>query len=331
MAYNWQTGGLQGGQTAKTLQAPVRNISAPTSGLQVQGVTNANQRLQPTTAPAYNQSLPAGGGAVAGASTGATGAVTGAVLSAEQVAAQQRQAQANAMKGGIKGMVNSILGVYDAMYGDVNVAAADKVNQVQGVFKEDSDALTQQFGEEFPTIGRAYSARGTGSSGYRFDAEQAAQQGFERTLQSRARVRDEDLGKVGATVAGQQANIQAERGLTANLMAQIDASQDPNELRQVQNALNEKMANLGAQRAGLQSRASYMNTLNAAVPGGSQLPGLRASLTNVINSQVPNQVKSQIGAQLIQNSGLPPSQIDALLGEFGSQINTADDKQLAVA
>jgi hypothetical protein len=233
------------------------------------------------------------------------------------------------MKTPLKGLVGSIIGVYDALYNDVNTAAADKVGQLQKVYDEDVNGLTSQFGEEFPAIGRAYSARGTGSSGYRYDAETAAKSGFDRTLQSRARVRDQDLSNVGQSVATQQAQINADKGLNQQILGMIDQSQNPDELRALQNDLNRKIADLTASRAGLRSQASYLDTLNQAVPGGSQLPALRTSLTNVINSQVPSPVKQAIGAQLIQNSGLPQSQVDALLGEFTSQIATNDKEPLA--
>lgn len=273
---------------------------------------------------AYNAAT-AGGGGTGGGGGGGGGGSAPAAPTQEQIRAQQ----ANAMKSGVKGLVNSILGVYDAMYGDVSAAAADKVNQVQGVYKEDVDALTQQFGEEFPTIGRGFSARGTGSSGYRFDAEQAARQGFDRTLGSRARVRDQDLSTVGQTVAQQQAQIGADRGLNAGFLAQIDASTNPDELTQLQAELTKKIANLNAERAGLGTRAGYLAKLNETVPGGSQLPGLRQSLSNVISSQVPTQVKQAIGVQLIQSAGLPQSQVDALLGEFNGQLSDQDKQPIA--
>lgn len=324
---------LQGG-SGITLQGSSPGLQAGSnSGLRVQpAFTGSAQYLQPAVAPARNQTLtrsvstsptnnltPGGGGG-----GGTTAAAAPAGPTPEQIKAQQAQA----MKGGLKNLVGSILGVYDAIYGDVNVAAADKVGQVNRVYGEDVGALTDQFNNEFPTIGRAYSARGTGSSGFRYDAEQGAQQGFDRTLQTRTRGRDDDLGQVGSWVAQQQAQVGADRSLNAQLQAKIDASTDPNELRSLEADLQGTLAKIQAQRSGLQSRASYMNTLNAAVPGGSQLPGLRQTLSNVISSQVPSQVKQAIGTKLIQNSGLPQSQVDALLGEFSGQISGQDREEV---
>jgi hypothetical protein len=284
------------------------------------------------SAPAPAPVAPSGGGTGGSGTTttSGTGGYTAPALTAEQQLAAQRKAQAEAMRNPLKGLVGSIQGVYDALYGDINVAAADKVAQVQDVYGQDIGDLTAQFNEQFPTIGKAYSARGTGSSSYRFDAEENAKSGFKRTSDSRARVRDQDLATVGSAVAQQQAEVNAQKGLYGSMLATIDASENPDDLMELQTKLNTKIAELQASRAGLQSKASYLNTLNAAVPAGSQLPALRESLTNIIKSQVPGQVKSAIGAQLIQNSGLPQSQVDALLGEFSGQL-AQTDKELVAA
>jgi hypothetical protein len=261
-------------------------------------------------------------------STGGATSLYGGYGSYEEQLAAQKRAQAEALKNPLKNLIGSITGVYDALYGDVNVAAADKVNQVQQVYGQDVGDLTNQFNEQFPAIGRAYSARGTGSSSYRTDAEETAKGGFNRTLTSRGRTRDNDLAAVGSTVAQQQAEINAQKGLYGSMIGMIDQSQNPEELTQLQNELNRKIAELNASRAGLQSRASYLSTLNAAVPGGSQLPALRESLSNIIKSQVPGQVKLAIGTQLIQNAGLSPAQAEAAIGEFSSQLS-GEDKQVA--
>lgn len=263
--------------------------------------------------------------------SGGGGGYAAPYVSPEDQLAAQRKAQANAMKSGLTGIIGNIKNVYDALYGDVNVAAADKNRQVLDVYGQDVNALTDQFASEFPAIGNAFSARNTYDSSYRMDKEEGARTGFKNTLTTRGQARDQDLANVGQFVATKQAEIGAQKGLQDQTLAQIMASENPDELTSLQSQLAARLADLQASRAGLRSQASYLDTLNSAVPAGSRLAELRGSLSNVIKSQVPTGLKQTIATNLIQNAGLTPSEVQAALGEFNAQLGDEENRQIVPA
>lgn len=277
--------------------------------------------------PQQIQSRPVSNNQVLGAQTN-TGWTAGAQR-AGGAAPGVDMAKVTQGRSAIKGLVNSMLGVYDALYGDINNVARDKTNQVADRYNLDLQSQTDQFNEQFPAIGQAYQSRGSYDSSYRMNAEEAAQNQFKNNLGALAQGRDQDLAGVGQFVAQQQADINAQKGGVQAILAQIDQTDDVNELTQLRNTLDERLRSVQAARAGAQSQGSYLSQLNAVVPAESRVAGLQQNLTNVINSQVPSAVKRTIGQQLIQNAGIPQSQVADLLNGFNAQIADEDRQQVA--
>jgi hypothetical protein len=325
---DYGTPNLQGSQNT-TVKQPVFQGSSPT--IQAPNTGTGDQRaLLPSSGGATSYSAPQQQAQQQQQYTAPS--YGGYASAAEQQAAQlkaERLAKANAMKSGLTNIVKSITGVYDALYGDIGVAAADKNKQVLGVYNQDVGALTDQFAGEFPAIGNAYSARNVYDSSYRIDKENLAKTGFQNTLNTRGQARDQDLAQVGQFVATQRADINAQKGLQNTLLKQISESDNPDELTQIQNQLTAKLAELRASRSGLKSQASYLDTLNKTVPAGSRLAGLRTSLTNVVKSQVPTALKRSIAENLINNAGLSPEEARAALGEFNLVLDDEENLQTA--
>lgn len=319
---------------------PINTVTSDTTGLKFNFGAPPNELIQSTSTPApytwqgyadatSQQQAPASAPAPVAAPQPTYTAPNGRTYSSQAAYLAERQAQANALKSGLTGLVNNIKGVYDAMYGDVNVVAADKNANILESYNTDVSGLTSQFADEFPAIGRAYSARNTYDSSYRMDSEGRATKGFERTVEGRGRDRDQDMAAAGQWVAQQQGQIGAEKGLQDTIIKQIQASSNPDELTQLRNTLDAKLAQLNADRAGLRSKASYLDTLNKAVPAGSRLAGLRTNLTNVIQSQVPTALKRQIGVELIQGAGLTPEEAQAALSEFNVVVAKEEEQPVA--
>lgn len=242
---------------------------------------------------------------------------------------QRRVAQANALKGGITGIINNIKGVYDAIYGDVEGVGREKAGQVEQRFGQETKSLTDQFASQFPSIGNSYASRGTYDSSYRINAEDAAKQGFNNQLTGIGQEKQDALADVGRYVAGQQADVGAQKGGLDAIVSQIQASENPDELQALQNTLDERKRTLEASRAGLRSRDSYLGEVNRIAPTGDRMAQLTSSLTNVINSQVPTPLKRAIGRQLISNSGLSPEQAAQATATLDAQLQ-AEEQPVAV-
>jgi hypothetical protein len=301
------------------------NAAFSSGGLAVGGYIPAEAVAgQIGVTPGVDLSVLGGGG---GTDTGTVSAQTVAAQQAAAAAAQ-KAAQANAVKSGITGLVNNIKGVYDALYGDVGSAAAEKSNLVDQKYQQEQKSLTDQFNSSFPAIGNAYGARGTYDSSYRINAEKTAQDQFDNSVGQLGTGRNQDLAGVGQWVAQQQADFNAQKGGLDAILGQIGGSDNVDELTSLRNTLDERLRTLSASRAGLQSQGSYLNTLNSVVPQSNRLSGLQSNLGNVIQSQVPTAVKRAIGQQLINNSGLSQQQAAQALQEFTGQLASEDEKQV---
>lgn len=302
------------------------------------GTTNTREQLQTTAVP--QQTAPTSTFQPAGP-TGSTGtlgvsttyqaptyqAPTGPTP--EQIAEQTKQANLLKARNSITGLVNNIRGVYDALYGDIGVAAADKTSQVEGKYGTEERALTNQFNEQFPAIGRAFSGRNTYDSSYRINAEEGAKTGFKDTLDQQNIAKQGELAGVGQYLQEARAGVEGGKGTLDLVIQQINQSDNEQELQSVMNELQTKMTALQQQRAGAQPQNFYLQKLNEAVPSTSRLPQLQASLANVIGSSVPGPVKQSIITQLINNTSLSPQEKEQILAQYMGQINTEQDKVVA--
>lgn len=288
---------------------------------------NTQQVQQTAPMSTFQPAGPSGpsGGVVSGVSNTRQAPSAPAAPTAEQI----RQTNLDKARNSITGLVNNIRGVYDALYGDVGAAVADKTSQVENKFGAEEKALTNQFNEQFPAIGRAFSGRNTYDSSYRINAEEGAKQGFQDTLAQQNTAKQGELAQVGQYLQESRAGIEGGKGTLDLVLQQIGQSDNEQELQSVMNELQSKMTSLQQQRAGAQPQNFYLQKLNEAVPGTSRLPQLQASLANVIGSSVPGAVKQSIVSQLINNSALSPQEKEQILAQYMGQINSEEQKVVA--
>lgn len=299
------------------------DLNKRNAGLQVLSPTGGLTYQSPGTIPNTQQS---GGG-----QTGTLGAsyTAPAGPTPEQAAEQTRQSNLLKARNSITGLVNNIRGVYDALYGDIGAAVADKTGQVENKYGTEEQALTNQFNEQFPAIGRAFSGRNTYDSSYRINAEEGAKKGFQDTLNQQNIAKQGELAGVGQYMQEAHAGVEGGKGTLDLVIQQINQSDNEQELQSVMNELQTKMSALQQQRAGAQPQNFYLQKLNQAVPTTSRLPQLQASLANVVGSSVPGPVKQSIVSQLINNSALSPQEKEQILAQYMGQINAEQDKVVA--
>ena len=264
---------------------------------------------------------------------GATNITQTPYYDAAAAAMAQKTAQANALKGGLTGIINNIKGVYDAIYGDIDTVGADKSSAVRNRYNKESTALADQYATDFPQIGNAFAARGTYDSSYRQDAEERAKRQYSSVQDNLALGRDDDLAKVGQYIASQRASVEADRTSLQQMQDLINASEDPAELQQLQQTLNQKMNDITASRAGLRSQDSYRAEADALVSTADRTQGLRQSLSNIVEGAAPTPLKRSVAMKLIQSSGIPVDQQQALANDFDRQLfgTPANNTQQVVA
>lgn len=247
------------------------------------------------------------------------GGGAGSTAAAEKAA---KVAQANAMKGGLYGVINNVKSVYDAIYGDLDTVGRDKSAAVNSRYNKENTALVDQFNTEFPAIGNAYSARGTYDSSYRQDSEAGATKQYNNMQDNLVTGRDEDLSKVGQFIGGQRAQVGADKNSLDSITALINASENPDELLQLQQTLTDKLGQVQASRAGLRSQDSYRAEADSYVSTADRTAGLKQSLGNIIAGSAPAPLKRSVAGKIIQTSGLSAGEQKAAMDEFEQLLAT---------
>lgn len=246
---------------------------------------------------------------------------SGAGGTSDAAAAAAQSAKAAQVRGTITDLAHSILGVYDSLYGNVNQAGADQANQVNQKYDLEGTGLINQFNQDFPTIGNSFSSRGAYDSSYRQDAEGNAQQSLADQQDQLGIGRNADLGKVGQFVATNKANIDQNKGGINVILGHINETSDPNELTTIQNAIQQKLLDAQSQSSQLGTQGGYVQQLQGIAPTADQTASITANLHSILQGEANPMLKKSVGTKLIQTSGLPDDQKQALIASFTGQVD----------
>jgi hypothetical protein len=242
------------------------------------------------------------------------------VAAAEAAKKAAEEAKKQEVMGYTSKMINNAIGLYGKLFGNVKGAAKSQLNTLDKRYNQEVGGLTDQFNQELPKIGRAYAARGTYDSSYRNDSEGEATTGFNNQLQDIGTQREQDAAKIGEYVAGQEADINANKGLLRKMLAELPNVESLDELTSLKRDIDKQYAMIEANIGKNQSQEAYTQKLNAIAPSGDRMAGLQSTLTNIVNGAAPGALKRAVAQQIIGSSGLTKDQQDQLLGEVNSQI-----------
>jgi hypothetical protein len=256
-----------------------------------------------------------GTGANSGQQSGGGGVQDPAAAARAAEAAQQA-----ALRQGLQGTIGQLNSLYDNIFGDVRKVGQSQRQALDSRFNRETGALTDQFNQEMPKIGRSYAGRGAYDSSYRMDSEQAAQKGFENQIGDLKEQRIADAAKIGGFVSEQEARINAEKGMLQRTLGQLGDITDVGELRQLRNQIDRQLADTQASRGGLMSQEQLAARANKLAPAADRMSGLQSTLANIINGQAPGPLKRAVAQQIIGSAGLRPEEEQALMNQINSQI-----------
>lgn len=256
--------------------------------------------------------------------TGTTGP-SAAELEAQR-AESERQAKLNKARSSVSGLVNSIRGVYDALYGNLDTAVADQTKLVNRRFDQENADLTDQFQTQFGSIGKAFASRGAYDSSFRGDSERTAQKQFDTTLTRQNQARQGELSGIGNYLAQTRAGIQGGRESLNLFEQQANQTESVEEIERTINELQARKVELQQQAAGTGPQNYYLNQLKTQVPSSSQFARARADVTNIISAQIPAPVKASIVNNLINSLTLSPEEKQQLVAEFSGVVSQEEEK-----
>lgn len=229
----------------------------------------------------------------------------------------------------IQKLVGDAMGVYDTLFGNLGTAAASQRQALESRFGRETGALGEQFTQEIPRIGQAYAARGAYDSSWRGQAEAQAKQNFENQMQGLQAERMAAGQKLGQEVATQEAQFRGGQAGLNEMLARIPGVTDVNALTEMQAQLQQRINDLRASQAGLQSQEAFMQRFEQLTPSTDRMARLSQTLTNIIRGEAPAPLKQSVGAQIIANSDLTEEEKQQALQNFTSQIATPVQTQVA--
>jgi hypothetical protein len=313
------------------------NIGVPKSAQKYTNQLNSNLVPAPTRTGGSSRGGGSALGSIAGRTTApaqvpqATNNNNGsysnqAASSYDPVAAQraaqvaQEEAQRNQLRGEATGLINALVGAYDSLFGTARRAAQEQNAALDKRYTTEVTGLTDQFNQELPKIGRGYAARGTYDSSYRNDSEEQATTGFKNQISDIGTQREADAAKIGQFVAEKEGMVNAEKGLLGKMLATLPSVTDINELTQLKQQIDRKIADTQSAQAGVQSEAAYRSKLSELAPSADRMAGLQSTLSSIVNGAAPGPLKRAVAQQVIGSSGLSEEEKQALLGQVNSQI-----------
>ena len=307
---------LQGGSSS-LLQGGGSGASLQGSSANPQQTISVGQ-LQPAG------SIPVGGsGGGSGVVLGATTAVdTGAQQAAAAAAAAEaaKQAKLSQLRGDITNIANNIKDIFNSRYGMVDDAAKEQTGKLNKRFATESNDLTDQIQQENQKIGAAHAAAGSFDSSYRgnnVDTETRAGEAQIRDLGSELQ---DNLAKIAAWVTEQKGGFGAEKSSMDKIISRLSDSTDVNELTNLRNTLDGKIAELKGGQAAYNTNAQNMNALRDIAPANARVQQLQTTLSQIVAGSADPSQKQAIGQRLIQSAGLNPDDEQNLLNSFNGDL-----------
>ena len=196
---------------------------------------------------------------------------------------------------------------------------ADHIGIVEKYNKE-TGALTDQFNQEMPAIGRGWASRGAYDSSYRVQGEQNATDAYGRQIEGLGTAKIADEGKIGTWAAQQRATLENDRGGVNAIGALIDSEQDINSLTELKNKIDQRLRDNTAKRADYTTQGAARQSLMSSVPLTDNSGALGKVLGQIIQGEAPKALKIATAQQIIGSSGLTEEEKARLTQTVATQI-----------
>lgn len=266
-----------------------------------------------------------GGGQVQGANTGGSPSSAPGGANTGGSGYNATAAKLGQNRSIIQDRIKAANQVFQALFGDIDAVIRDRTDQTIQQFGREEQGITSQFNQDLPNLGKAFSARGLGSSDYRTDAEGRATSQFEDQLATIGDEKRQALAGIGSFGAQSKADLTADQGSLGALGSRAGEIDDVNQLLQIRDTVEAKIRDLEAKRSGLRTQGEFINGLNSVAPLQDRVASLKASITSLVNGNAPRPLKDSVANALIGNSGLGADVQQTLLENYRKE---ADKKEI---
>lgn len=202
----------------------------------------------------------------------------------------------------ITNKLSSLNALYEALYGDIEKTVQDRRSQYDTSYNKQLEDVTGAYTKSQEQLPNVYGARGLSNSSYFENALTDAAKTFNDTLGSIGQNRDQVYAQLGQYANQTKAGFQAgQNALKSINPANLDATTAQSLAAQ----LDQQIAALTQQRAGLGTNQEFISGLNRVAP--SQQTGtnqLSKQLQTLVTSSAASFAKEQIAKGLIKAANL---------------------------
>lgn len=244
-----------------------------------------------------------------------------AIAAAKKAAEDARRA--GQLRGEVTNIVNSIKDIYNQRYGQVDANAGEQVGKLNDRFATESTDLTKQITNETNALGAAHASRGTFDSSYRGNNVDTTTEAGNAQIRDIGTELQDNIAKIASWVSSQKQGFNAQKGGLDTVLSHLAEATDPNELQQVRNSLEGRIADLRAGDADNNTVAQNVSALNTIAPTSSRAVKLKTTLSQIVAGNAAPEQKSLIAEKLISSAGLSPTDEQQLKQAFQNDLTTA--------
>jgi len=277
-----------------------------------------------------NQALGETGGAPVSTSVGTGGGdASGGGGGYDPVAAKAAAdaARAGQLRGEVTNIANTIKGLFDQRYGQVDASGRDQTGKLQTRLADETGDVTRQVDSNVGQAGGAFAARGTRDSSDYGNTVDDIKEGGQKQIKDLGQEFQDNVAKIAQWVSSQKAGFDAQKGGLDSVLSHLAEETSPDNLMSIRNTLEGRLADVRGQAADNNTTAQNMSALESIAPSSTRAQSLKTTLASIIGGNTDSQTKSAIAGSLIANSGLAQSEQDKLLSAFNADLGTNDKKQ----
>lgn len=230
---------------------------------------------------------------------------------AEQIAASQLST--NRTKA--KSKLDAYNALFSGLFGKIDTAAAEQAATTRANYGQQRTDLTDQYNADLPNLDMSYYLGGIGDSSLRLAGRGQAEKALQKSINAVGVNEANDLTGIGKEAAKFRAGYQADQSGIDLIRSQIDQTTDPQELQQLQNDIQAKIAGISADTAGFETGGTYRGQLASVAPA-KDLGPIKSTLSSLMSGAANPALKTQIATQIIDNAGLSPDQTKLLYDTY---------------
>lgn len=257
---------------------------------------------------------------IAGGDTTPTGGGGGG-LSAAQIAEAQSAAKVNKLRGDIHGKGNSLLSIYDQMFGNLDNLLKERADQTEGDYGKQFKQAADQYAQSIPEIQNSYASVGASNSTDTADAKDKAKVGFDNTNATIGKNKQDDLTKVAQYGTQQKAKIQSSKDAAARNIGKADQVTDEQALTDLGNTLDTSTDTAKADLATLGTDSGARGQLASLTGDNGRFQQATNALDSIIKSSMGGAVKQAAVQSIVDNAGLTDDQKKQVQLQYGNVYN----------